>query len=164
MAEADKDGQAAAAPQPNVGVVAQYIKDLSFENPGAPDTLRNRATAPNINIAIGVQSKPLTGTEIEVELRIEARAVDGEAVIFNAELVYAGVFRFTNIPTDNIRPLALIECPRLLFPFARQIVADATRNGGFPPLLIDPVDFVAMYRQQMESAGAGAPPPPTRPN
>lgn len=161
MAEADKDGQqAAAALQPNMSVVAQYVKDLSFENPGAPASLRNRASAPNINIAIGVQSKPLSDGELEVELRIEARAVDGQTAIFAIELVYAGVFRLANIPQENVRPLALIECPRLLFPFARQIIADASRNGGFPPLLLDPVDFVAMYRQQMETAAA--PPPAAR--
>lgn len=161
MAETNNDGQTAAtAPQPNVSVVAQYVKDLSFENPGAPDTLRGRATAPNINISIGVQSKPLSDADLEVELRIEARAVDGEKAIFAIDLLYAGVFRFSNIPQENVRPLALIECPRLLFPFARQVVADASRNGGFPPLLLDPVDFVAMYRQQM--GGAGAPPTAAR--
>jgi preprotein translocase subunit SecB len=161
MAEIGDDRQAAAgvAAQPNLGVVAQYVKDFSFENPGAPGSLRARAGQPNINIAIGVQSNPLSATEVEVELKIEARAVDGEAVLFVAELVFAGIFRFTNIPPENARPLALIECPRLLFPFARQIVADATRNGGFPPLLIDPVDFVALYRQQIENAAAQQPPP-----
>lgn len=160
MAEAGNDGQIAAAAQPNLGVVVQYVKDFSFENPGAPASLRARSTAPNINISIGVQSSVFAENEYEVELRIDARAVDGQTVLFAIELVYAGIFRFTNIPADNARPVALIECPRLLFPFARQIVADASRNGGFPPLLIDPVDFVAMYRQQMEAAGA----PPTQPN
>lgn len=153
MAERVDDGQPAAVPaQPNLGVIAQYVKDFSFENPGAPATLRARTGQPNINIAIGVQSSSLSPTEIEVELKVEARALDGQAVLFAAELVYAGIFRLTNIPQENVRPLALIECPRLLFPFARQILADATRNGGFPPLLIDPVDFVALYRQQLENA------------
>lgn len=156
MAEAGNEGQAAADGQPNLGVVAQYVKDFSFENPGAPASLRARTSQPNINISIGVQSNAVSANEHEVELRIDARAVDGQAVLFAAELVYAGVFRFTNIPPENARPVALIECPRLLFPFARQIIAEATRNGGFPPLLIDPVDFVAMYRQQMENAAAAA--------
>lgn len=154
-------GQAAGGGPPNVGVIAQYVKDFSFENPGAPSTLRARATQPNINISIGVQSNPVSANEFEVELKIDARAVDGQAVLFAAELVYAGVFRFTNVPVENLRPVALIECPRLLFPFARQIIADATRNGGFPPLLIDPVDFVGMYRQQVESAAAAARPAAT---
>ena len=153
----------AGAPQnaPNLNVLTQYVKDFSFENPGAPQSLRMRpGSSPNINISIGVQSAPLGNSEFEVELRIDARATDGQAVLFAIELVYAGVFRFTNIPPEQSRAVALIECPRLIFPFARQIVAEASRNGGFPPLLIDPVDFVAMYRQQManEAAGAGGQP------
>lgn len=163
MAETGNDAQAApAAPaQPNLSVVTQYVKDLSFENPAAPGSLRARTGQPSINIAIGVQSNPLGNNEYEVELKIDARAVDGQAVLFAVELVYAGVFRFQNITAENARPVALIECPRLLFPFARQIIADASRNGGFPPLLIDPVDFVSMYRQQMAAAAA---PPGTAPN
>ena len=152
MAESGKDGQTEAAPAapPNLNVLTQYVKDFSFENPGAPQSLRARTgAAPNINISIGVQSAPAGNGEFEVELRIDARAVDGQAVLFAIELIYAGVFRFTNIPPEQIRAVALIECPRLLFPFARQVVAEASRNGGFPPLLIDPVDFVAMYRQQL---------------
>jgi preprotein translocase subunit SecB len=161
MAEPGNGGHGAApAGQPNLSVLTQYVKDFSFENPGAPQSLRPRQTPPTINISIGVQSQPVGNNEIEVELRIDARAADGQAVLFAIELVYAGVFRFTNIPAEQVRPVALIECPRLLFPFARQIVADASRNGGFPPLLIDPVDFVQMYRQQgATEAGqvAGAP-------
>ncbi len=151
------------APQaaPNLNVVSQYVKDFSFENPGAPQSLRMRpGSSPNINISIGVQSAPLGNSEFEVELRIDARATDGQAVLFAIELVYAGVFRFINIPPEQARAVALIECPRLIFPFARQIVAEASRNGGFPPLLIDPVDFTAMYRQQLANEtgqGAGAP-------
>jgi preprotein translocase subunit SecB len=161
MAEAGNDGQpAAASGQPNVSVLTQYVKDFSFENPGAPQSLRARTGSPNINISIGVQSAPVGNNEFEVELRVDARAVDGQAVLFAIELVYAGVFRFLNIPAEQLRPVALIECPRLLFPFARQIIADASRNGGFPPLMIDPVDFVAMYRQQLANESS----PPTAPN
>jgi preprotein translocase subunit SecB len=148
---------AGAGAQPNLSVLTQYVKDFSFENPGAPQSLRPRATPPNINISIGVQSQPVANNEIEVELRIDARAVEGQAVLFAIELVYAGVFRLTNIPNEQLRPVALIECPRLLSPFARQVVAEASRNGGFPPLLIDPVDFVQMFRQQVaQEAGQGA--------
>jgi preprotein translocase subunit SecB len=147
MTDVGNDGQAALG-QPNLSVVAQYVKDMSFENPGAPQSLRPRNNAPTINISVGVQSAPVGDNQYEVELRIDARAAEGDAVLFAIELVYAGIFRFTNIPADQARPVALIECPRLLFPFARQIVAEASRNGGFPPLLIDPVDFVGMFRQQ----------------
>ena len=154
MAEAGKDGKTAVpAGPPNLGVVAQYVKDFSFENPGAPGSLGPRNTAPQINIQIGVQSRQVAESQFEVELKIDAKAVDGQTVLFAIELVYAGIFQFTNITPETARPVALIECPRLLFPFARQIIADASRNGGFPPLLIDPVDFVAMFRQQAEAAG-----------
>jgi preprotein translocase subunit SecB len=156
MAEPGNVEQAAGG-APNLSVLTQYVKDFSFENPGAPQSLRARQSAPAINISIGVQSAPAGTNEFEVELRIDARAVDGQAVLFAIELVYAGIFRFTNIPAEQSRAVALIECPRLLFPFARQVVSEASRNGGFPPLLIDPVDFVAMYRQQIaQEAGQSA--------
>jgi len=151
MAEAVNDGQGAAPAggEPNLAVVAQYVKDLSFENPGAPAALRSRTTSPNINISIAVQPNQAGADQVEVELKIDARATDGDAVLFAIELIYAGLFRLTNIPEQDLAPLTLIECPRLLFPFARQVVADATRHGGFPPLLIDPIDFVSLYRQRL---------------
>ncbi len=110
MAETGNAGlnAAGAAGQPNLSVLTQYVKDFSFENPGAPQSLRARQTPPNINISIGVQSQPAGTNEIEVELRIDARAVDGQAVLFAIELVYAGVFRFTNIPGEQVRAVALI--------------------------------------------------------
>lgn len=156
MADTDSNAQPAQGAQPNLGIVAQYVKDLSFENPGSPATLMQQGQQPSINVQIGVQSNQRAPDQYEVELRIEARATSGETVLFAVELVYAGLFRLSNFPQENIRPVALIECPRLLFPFARQILADATRNGGFPPLLIDPVDFAALYRQQIENAGGVA--------
>jgi preprotein translocase subunit SecB len=165
MAEVGKDGQvaAAAAGQPNLTVLAQYVKDLSFENPGAPAALQAQGVSPSINVSIGVQSNPMGEDQFEVELKIEARAIDGQTTLFVVELAYGGVFRLTNIPPENIQPIALIECPRLLFPFARQIVADASRNGGFPPLLIDPVDFVALYRQRVAQQQQAAPAAPSGP-
>jgi preprotein translocase subunit SecB len=152
MAENGNDGrppQAAAGQQQSISVVSQYVKDLSFESPGAPQSVLNRTTAPAINIGVNIQSRRLEGGELEVELKMEASAKDGEAVLFAIELVYAGLFRLTNIPAENVTPIAMIECPRLLFPFARQIMADASRNGGFPPLLVDPIDFVQLYRQRL---------------
>ena len=150
---ADQDNQPQNGGEPNISVVLQYAKDLSFENPGAPQSLRARTTPPNIRVSVGLQSNAMADNHFEVELRIEARATDGDTTLFAIELVYAGVFHFVNIPADQVRPLALIECPRLLFPFARQIVAEASRNGGFPQLLIEPVDFLAMYRQQLGAQG-----------
>lgn len=159
MAENGSDeGPAEAASQQSLGVITQYVKDLSFENPGAPQSVRARAAAPNINIGVSVQSKALEDGELEVELKIEANAREDETVIFAIELSYGGLFRLTNIPPENITPIAMIECPRILFPFARQIIADASRNGGFPPLLIDPIDFVQLYRQRVAQMNANPPP------
>jgi preprotein translocase subunit SecB len=159
MAENGNEGGPAegAIPQ-SLGVIRQYVKDLSFENPGAPQTVRARAAAPTINIGVNVQSKTLEEGELEVELKIEARATEGDTVIFAVELVYGGLFRLTNIPPESVTAIAMIECPRLLFPFARQIISDASRNGGFPPLLIDPIDFVQLYRQRVAQMSANQPP------
>ena len=148
MAEAGNGGGAPSGPA-NLGVLAQYVKDLSFENPGAPGTLQPRQKAPQLNISISVQPKQLSPTDYEVELKLDARAVDGETVLFAIELVYAGAFRLTNVKPEDVQPITMIECPRLLFPFARQVLADASRNGGFPPLLLDPIDFVSLYRQRI---------------
>jgi preprotein translocase subunit SecB len=154
------NGGSAEAPAANAGpqllVLAQYIKDLSFENPNAPGSLAQSAQ-PQINISVNVTAKPLTQTDAEVELRLEGKAEANGTVMFNIELVFAGVFRIQNVPAENVNPLMMIECPRLLFPFAREIVANAVRNGGFPPLLLDPIDFVALYQQRV--AQMQAPPP-----
>jgi preprotein translocase subunit SecB len=135
--------------QPQLNVVAQYIKDLSFENPNAPRTLLSGAQQPQISIQINVGAKPHEGDDIEVELKLEGKAETDSQLMFGFELVYAGVFRIRNVPPDSMNAVVLIECPRLLFPFAREIIANTVRNGGFPPLLLDPVDFVGLYRQRM---------------
>jgi preprotein translocase subunit SecB len=134
---------------PSLNVLAQYIKDLSFENPHAPHSLGPREKSPEISININVNANPLSETDFEVELKLEASAGEGADAMFNVELIYAGVFRLTDMPQEAVAPAILIECPRLLFPFARQVVADATRNGGFPPLMIDPVDFATLFQQRM---------------
>ncbi|MEL6946040.1 MAG: protein-export chaperone SecB [Pseudomonadota bacterium] len=134
---------------PSLNVLAQYIKDLSFENPHAPHSLRPREEQPEINININVNANPLSETDFEIELKLNADAGEGENTMFTVELVYAGVFRLTNIPEEAVPPALLIECPRLLFPFARQVIASATRDGGFPPLMIDPIDFTALFQQRV---------------
>jgi len=152
------DGQTAAtqgAPQ-NLGVLAQYVKDLSFESPGAPHSLRERGSAPTINITINVEPGEVVNDEVEVDLKVNVDAKTGENVLFAIELVYGGLFRLTNIPAEAVQPILRIECPRLLFPFARQVIADASRNGGFPPLLIDPIDFLSLYRQRLMQAQQAA--------
>ena len=137
---------------PQIAVLVQYVKDLSFENPHAPRSMAPSPQQPNINIQINVDAAPMTDTDVEVTLRLEGKAESQNLVLFSFELVFAGVFRIQNVPAESMQPVVLIECPRLLFPFAREIVATATRNGGFPPLLLDPVDFVALYRQRMAAA------------
>ena len=146
---------------PSLNALAQYAKDLSFENPNAPRSLQPQEQGPQINIQVNVNAKQLAETDFEVDLSLEGDAKNAEEVLFKFELTYAGVFRVRNVPADQLHPVVMIECPRLLFPFARQMVADAVRNGGFPPLYIDPIDFVGLYRQKATEAQAqGAAPPP----
>jgi len=147
---------------PTLNVVSQYMKDLSFENPSAPRNAGQRGKAPSININVNVNANPLSETEYDVVLTLNATAKDGDTVVFNAELVYGGIFRLQGFAKEHMLPLLFIECPRMLFPFARQIIADATRNGGFPPLMIDPIDFAQMFQQRMaaeRTRAASAPAP-----
>jgi preprotein translocase subunit SecB len=133
---------------PAIRVLAQYVKDMSFENPSAPGSLREGAQ-PKIDLQLDVNARAMEdGSVFEVALRTTARSDRDDQTLFVVELVYAGLFQFANVPNDALEPLLLAECPRLLFPFARQIIADATRNGGYPPLMLDPVDFGALYMSQ----------------
>lgn len=160
-----QNGNGGAVPQPedmpSINALAQYAKDLSFENPNAPRSLQpQEGNGPEINIQVNVNVQQLADVDFEVELTLEGNAKIKDDVLFAFDLKYAGVFRMRNIPQDQLHPAVMIECPRLLFPFARQIVADAVRNGGFPPLYIDPIDFVGLYRQkamEAQAQGAGAP-------
>ena len=155
MANSTNGGPQSLDPQqaPQLNVLAQYVKDFSFENPNAPRSLQPSQTQPAIAIQINVNANPLD-SDFEVDLKIEGKAEAGSTLLFAFDLVFGGVFRIQNVPQDQIHPVLMIECPRLLFPFAREVIATAVRNGGFPPLYIDPVDFVGMYRQKMaEQAG-----------
>ncbi|MFL6796433.1 MAG: protein-export chaperone SecB [Xanthobacteraceae bacterium] len=151
--------QQQAAPQLNV--LGQYIKDFSFENPNAPRSLNPTQTQPAINIQINVGAQQLAETDYEVSLKLEGKAESEGSVLFAFDLTFAGVFRVQNVPAQTLQPLIMIECPRLLFPFAREIVATAVRNGGFPPLLLDPVDFVSLYQQRVGQLPGQQPSPPT---
>jgi preprotein translocase subunit SecB len=139
-------------PMPQIGILMQYVKDFSFENPHAPRSLAPSTQQPAITINIGVDAAPLAATDAEVTLRLEGKAEAQGMLLFSFELLYSGVFRLLNVPAESLQPTVMIECPRLLFPFAREIVATATRNGGFPPLLLEPVDFVTLYRQRLAAA------------
>ena len=157
MAENDEATRGEAQPA-TLNVVAQYVKDLSVESPNSPRILAvNSGPGPQINVQVNVNARPLEANNFEVELAIEAKATLGEDVMFLAEVVFAGIFRIMGLAEDSLRPVVLIECPRLLFPFARQIIAEATRNGGFPPLLIDPIDFAALYQNRRAQGGMQPP-------
>ena len=142
--------------QPTLNVLAQYVKDFSFESPGAPNSLRGRDKAPGININVNVNANPMTDKQFDVNLTLNAKAAFDKEVLFNVELVYGGVFRIDGFPQEHMLPLLFNECPRLLFPFARQIIADATRNGGFPPLMLDPIDFAQMFQQKIAEEKAAS--------
>jgi len=136
---------------PPVTIDAQYIKDLSFEAPGAPSIFQALQTeAPDIQIHVDVRAAKLADNTYEVILVIRAECKAGDKVAFICELSYGGLFTL-HVPDDALKAVMLIECPRLLFPFARNILADASRDGGFPPLMISPIDFVAMFREGMKN-------------
>ncbi|HEY4344036.1 MAG TPA: protein-export chaperone SecB [Parvibaculum sp.] len=141
---------------PQLRVLTQYVKDLSFENPNAPRMLGPLNDQPQIGVRVDVNVQRLADVDFEVTLSISIDAKSKDDVMFLVELQYCGLFRLTNIPADSLEPMLLIECPRQIFPFARRIVADVTRDGGFPPLMIDPIDFVGLYQQRRaEGAPAG---------
>jgi preprotein translocase subunit SecB len=157
------DNQGAAAPQANtapmMNLVGQYIRDLSFENPGAPASIMLGSGAPAFNVSISVGVKKQADDLYAVELTLTAKANREATVLFNVELVYGGVFRLRNIVDAQLSQLLMIECPRLIFPFARQVLASVTQQGGFPPLMMEPVDFASIYRQNLANLAAknGAP-------
>ena len=156
--------QAAQETRPQLGIRTQYVKDLSFENPSAPNRPPEAERSPDITVNVQVEVRRLNETTFEVILQVTASAHYEGKPVFLVELTYAGVFALIGIPQEAMEPALLVECPRLLFPFARRIVADVTRDGGFPPLLLAPIDFLALYRDgqakaaqaRAEAAGAQA--------
>lgn len=150
--EAAPAGGATAA-APGFNIVGQYIGDLSFENPGAPGSIVAGGGNPAFNVSINVQVKKQAEDLYAVELTLNAKADRESAVLFNIELVYGGLFKVRNIVENQLPPLLMIECPRMLFPFARQVLANVTQAGGFPPLMMEPVDFVAIYQQNLARVG-----------
>ena len=134
-----------------LAVKAQYVKDLSFENPSAPGGLMEIEEEPEIDVNVNVEVGKLNAEDYEVALTIGVDAKSGDTQLFICELSYAGVFGIgPTVPEEHHPPILLIECARLLFPFARAIIADATREGGFQPLLLQPLDFAALYQSQMD--------------
>lgn len=138
---------------PQVGVISQYVKDLSFENPNAPAVYQWQGQ-PQIDVQFNIGATKLSDEVHEVLLKIDVAARAAEGVTFQVELVYAGLFGLRNVPEEQLQPFLLAEAPRILFPFARRIVSDAVADGGFPPLMLDPIDFGALYMQRAAQAQA----------
>ncbi|MDB5433685.1 MAG: protein-export protein SecB [Caulobacter sp.] len=130
---------------PSFRIVTQYLRDLSFEHPHAPESLRQGGEQPQIDMGVEMNARGRPDGLFEVDLKLSARATRGEDAVFHVEVLYGGLFQISNVPEDEMEPVLLIECPRFLFPFARRVIADVTSEGGFPPFLLDPIDFGAVY-------------------
>lgn len=141
---------------PGFRILAQYVRDLSFENPRAPDSLRIEGK-PQIDMGVELNAQGRKDGLFEVDLKLSLKASTETTPVFHVELLYGGLFQLQGVSEQDIEPLLLIECPRYLFPFAREIIARATADGGFyPPFMLDPIDFAGIYAQRMQQAQAAA--------
>jgi preprotein translocase subunit SecB len=143
---------------PTIRILAQFIRDLSFENPRAPESLRPTGMQPQIDIGVELNARARQDELFEVDLKFTASAKNDADTVFQIELLYGGLFQIQGVPEENIEPVLLIECPRFMFPFLRKVVADLTMEGGFPPFMLDPIDFAAIYaarRGQLSGEPAG---------
>lgn len=148
---------------PAIGLISQYVKDLSFENPSAPAVYQWQA-APNVEVQFNIGAQAVGDNVYEVVLKIDVSSTSDEGTMFVVDLSYAGLFGVRNVPEDQLQPFFLAEAPRILFPFARRVVADAVRDGGFAPLLLEPIDFHGLFLQQaaqMQAEGGDAAPAPS---
>jgi len=140
---------------PAIGLISQYVKDLSFENPNAPAVYQWQA-APEMDVQFNIGAEGVGENLFEVVLKIDVKSKSSEGTAFVIELQYAGLFGVRNVPEDQLQPFFLAEAPRILFPFARRVIADAARDGGFPPLLLEPIDFHGLFMQQLQAQQGGA--------
>lgn len=148
---------------PRMNILGQFIRDMSFENVAAQKGTEGNVQ-PDIQVQVNLDARKRDAAdvyEVIVKMNIESRAKDSQAKLFILELEYGGVFRIENVPEDQLHPFLLIECPRMVFPYVRRIVSDITRDGGYPPLNLDNIDFLALYRQEIarraEAEKAGKP-------
>ena len=163
MTDLSSGGAAGAAPgsdaQPlgmgPIVVNMQYIKDLSFENPNAPQSMMPSDTLPTVEVNVNVGAREVGPGGYEVTLSLNTTAKRAEAVAFIVEIAYVGLFTLSGIPEEHVQPVLMIECPRIMFPFVRAILADVTRDGGFAPLMLQPIDFVELYRRRVGEGQAG---------
>lgn len=149
-AGAQTNGQAQEAP--GIRILAQFIRDLSFENPRAPESLRQAASQPQIELGVEMNARGRDDGLFEVDLKLSAQAGREDGALFVVEILYGGLFQISGVPQAEIEPVLLIECPRYLFPFARRIIADLSAEGGFPPFLLDPIDFAGVYAARKAEA------------
>ena len=160
VSDADDQAGSGADNTPQIGLISQYVKDMSFENPNAPAVYQWQSQ-PSIDVQFNIGAQ-IVGEDVhEVAVKIDVTAQAEGRTAFAVEVVYAGLFALKNVPQEQLSPFLLAEAPRLLFPFARRIVADAVQDGGFPPLMLDPIDFGALYMQraaqeQAQSSGGQA--------
>jgi len=148
-----------AAPPVQVKVVGQYIKDLSFENPNIDKLLKEPGDNPNLQLSINVTAQAVDTDLYESAIDFSAQATNKLGTVYEIELVYAGLFKVQNIPPQALEPFLLINCPTILFPFLRRVVADISREGGFPPLLLDPFDFGSLYMRRQQELASKKPAP-----
>ncbi|MDG1287220.1 MAG: protein-export chaperone SecB [Rickettsiales bacterium] len=145
-----------ATPNPQLTIRGQYIKDLSFEAPKGPFTINQLKEAPLMDVNVDLEGTKVGDDLYEMTLKISVRAASKEETIFVTELAYGGVFQMENAPEDRIQPMLFIDCPFILFPFARRVLADVTRDGGFPPLMLEPIDFHALFVKRVQEDQAKA--------
>jgi preprotein translocase subunit SecB len=147
---------AKGADQPQLAVLAQYTKDLSFESPSAPQSLQGPGQNPQLKVGVNVNAGPRGDDTFEVALQLEVHASSDQGVIYNVELLYGGLFRLRGVPQNMLQPVLFVDCPTILFPFMRRVLADVIRDGGFPPLMLDPIDFGRLYAQNLAQAQGAA--------
>ena len=137
---------------PGIQILAQFIRDLSFENPRAPEALRGGTAQPQIDLGVEMNARGREDGFFEVDLKLSAKASREDGPVFVVELLYGGVFQIAGVSAEDMEPVLLIECPRYLFPFARKIIADVTADGGYPPFMLDPIDFAGDYTARKAQA------------
>ena len=156
MAE-ETNGATAAAAQPRLQILTQYVRDLSFENIAAQKGVASEAK-PDVRVQVNIDAQQRAADHYEVALKLKVDSKVAETQVFILELDYAGLFLIQNVPQEQLHPLLMIECPRLIFPYLRRIVSDVTRDGGYPPLNLEQVDFLSLYRAELARRQASQPP------
>jgi preprotein translocase subunit SecB len=157
MSDKIKEQNVSALEQPQLRVLNQFIKDLSFENIASQKGLSAESTKPDININVNLEAKKRAADDqydVVIKINILSKAKETGDIFFNLEMDYAGIFEIKKIPDEQLHPFLLIECPRIMFPYLRRIIADITRDGGYPSLNLDQIDFLAMYQSEIEKRSA----------